>query len=134
MLLKVIFLIALLSSCGTALWMGRDSERWTAISLLCAAAISPLVQTSDFVRPELGILVIDLALLAYLMTLALRSDRFWPLWAAAFQIVGTTVHLARMVDTEVWPFVYGTAQIFWSYPVLIALATGTWLEARYRRL
>ena len=133
MLLKVFFIVALLGCCGTALWMGRNSERWTAISLLFAAAISPLAQTSDFVHPELGILVIDLALLAYLLTLALRSDRFWPLWAAGFQVVGTTVHLARMVDTDVWPFVYGTAQIFWSYPVLLALMAGTWLEARYRQ-
>lgn len=131
-MLRLFFLCALLVCCGVALWKGHNSERWTAVSLLSAAAISPLAQTSAFVHPELGILVIDLALLAYLMTLALRSDRFWPLWAAGFQVVGTTVHLARMVDPDVWPFVYGTAQIFWSYPVLIALATGTWLEARYR--
>ena len=62
----------------------------------------------------------------------MRSDRFWPLYAAGFQIVGTTIHLARLVDSGVFHSAYAFAQIFWAYPVLLALAAGTWLEARYR--
>ena len=132
MSLQMLFIFALAICCGVAFWLGRDSERLTAAVLVLAAMVSPLVQTSDFFHPEGGILSIDVLLLVYLLALALRSDRYWPLWAAGFQVVGTFIHVARLVDATVWPYAYATAQVFWSYPVLFALAAGTWLEARYR--
>ena len=131
--LQILFIVALAICCGAAFWLGRDSERITAAMLIAAATLSPLVQTSNFLHPEGGILLIDLLLLAYLLVLALRSDRFWPLWAAGFQVVGTLIHVARLVDASVWPSAYATAEVFWSYPVLLALGLGTWLEARSRQ-
>ena len=132
MSLQILFIVALATCCGAAFWLGRDSERTTAVLLVAAATLSPLVQTSNFLHPETGILLIDMLLLAYLLVLALRSDRYWPLWAAGFQVVGTFIHVARIVDPSVWPPAYATAEVFWSYPVLFALGAGTWLEARYR--
>ncbi len=132
MLHKIAFTLIVLFSCGGALWLGRQNERWTAMALLLSGAASAFLQKSNFFQPESGILLVDLALLFYLIWLAMRSDRFWPLYAAGFQVVGTTIHLARMVDPNVLHSAYATAQIFWAYPVLLALATGTWLEARYR--
>lgn len=129
---KIAFGIVFFTSVGGALWIGRGNERWTAIVLMLSAFASPLLQTSRFFQPESGILVVDLLLLGYLVWLALRSDRFWPLYAAGFQIVGTTIHLARIADTTVFQSAYATAQIFWAYPVVLALGAGTWLEARYR--
>ena len=131
--LHLLFILALISCCGVAFWLGRNSERATAAALVSAALISPLVQTSDFMHPETGILLIDVLLLGYLLVLAMRSDRFWPMWAAGFQIVGTFIHVAALVDKTVWPGAYATAQVFWAYPVLLALGIGTWLEARFRQ-
>ncbi|TFU06441.1 hypothetical protein EUV02_05500 [Polymorphobacter arshaanensis] len=132
MLLKLLFMTMLLGTCGIAFWKGRNSEKWTAVLLLSAAVASWVFETRHFYGTETGILIIDLMLLAYLLVLALQSDRFWPLWAAAFQVVGTSIHLASIVDSTIWPAAYATAQVFWAYPVLLALGVGTWLEARYR--
>ncbi len=133
MIHKIAFGIVFFTAIGGALWLGRSSERWTAFALLISALASPLLQENLFFRPELGILLIDGGLLAYLVWLALRSDRFWPIYAAAFQIVGTTIHLASVADSNLWAKAYATAQVFWAYPVLFALLIGTWLEARYRQ-
>jgi len=133
MIHKIVFLSLLLGSCGYAVWLGRDNERLTAIALLSSAVASVYLQTSKFFQPESGILLVDLVLLSYLIWLALRSDRFWPLYAAGFQVVGTTIHLARIADHNVLHSAYATAQVFWAYPVLFALVVGTSLEARYRR-
>lgn len=119
-------------TCGAALWFGRDSERWTALVLITSAIASLIAQTSKFFQPESGILLIDLALLSYLIWLALRSDRFWPLYAAGFQIIGTLIHVARITDDSIFQSAYATGQILWSYPVLLTLAVGTWFEARRR--
>jgi hypothetical protein len=132
MILRLFFLAILLGTCGMAFWKGRNSEKWTTALLLIAAVASAALEKRVFYGTETGVLIVDLMLLAYLLVLALQSDRFWPLWAAAFQIVGTSIHLASIVDSEIWPAAYATAQVFWAYPVLLALAAGTWLEARYR--
>ncbi|TRW17403.1 hypothetical protein [Glacieibacterium frigidum] len=129
---QIIFDVFLAVTCGTALWFGRDSERWTAVVLISAAVASLLAQTSRFFQPESGILLIDLALLGYLIWLALRSDRFWPLYAAGFQIIGTLIHVARITDDSIFQTAYATGQVLWAYPVLATLAIGTWFEARRR--
>lgn len=129
---QYIFDAAMIITCGTALWYGRDSERWTALILVFAAVGSMIAQSSNFSQPESGILLIDLALLSYLIWLALRSDRFWPLYAAGFQIIGTLIHVARITDESIFQSAYATGQILWSYPVLLTLAFGTWFEARRR--
>ena len=126
------FFTIMIGACGTALWLGRTSERWTAIVLILASIASLVAQSSKFFQPESGILLIDLALLGYLVLLAMRSDRFWPLYAAGFQIIGTLIHVARITDDSIFQSAYATGQIFWSYPVLLTLAAGTWLEARRR--
>lgn len=132
MSMKLAFTLIVILSCGAAFWRGRAYERWTAVVLMASAAASAIVETSKFWQPESGILLIDLALLSYLIVLALRSDRFWPLYAAGFQVIGTLVHIARFADQSVWHSAYAAANIFWSYPVLLALMVGTWAEARYR--
>ncbi len=127
-----LFISLMILSCGTAFWRGRSDERMAATAIIFAALLSPVAKASGFSSPETGILGIDMALLVFLFVLALRSDRFWPLWAAGFQVVGTTIHLATFVEVDIWPPAYMAAQSFWAYPVLTALLAGTWLEARFR--
>jgi hypothetical protein len=128
----IAFAVLFFITIGFAFWRGRADERMAATAIMFAAVFSPIAKASGFSSPETGILGIDLALLVFLIVLALRSDRFWPLWAAGFQVVGTTIHLATFVEVDIWPPAYMTAQSFWAWPVLAALLAGTWLEARYR--
>ena len=129
---QIIFDVVMIATCFTALWYGRNSERCTAVVLVCAAVASLLASSSRFFQPESGIMLIDLALLSYLIWLAMRSDRFWPLYAAGFQIIDTLIHVARITDDSIFQSAYATGQILWSYPVLLTLAAGTWFEARRR--
>ena len=38
-----------------------------------------------------------------------------------------------MTETGNFAWAYAVGLIFWTYPVLISLMAGTWLEARHRR-
>ena len=131
---QIVYLGALLLAVAVALWRGGWPERSAATAVLLASFASPLVESSLFASPEYGILAVDLMLLGWLGALALFTDRFWPLWAAGFHLVGTIIHVARMVDPTVMPSAYAVGQVFWAYPVLLALASGTLVEARSRRL
>jgi hypothetical protein len=128
-----IMAFAALLGCTTMAWhWGGLDEKLASSGFVLAALASNLANKTHYSHTETGVLLIDLALLAGLIVLALRSDRFWPMWAAAFQLVGTMVHVASMTETGDFAWAYAVGLIFWSYPVMIALMVGTWLEARYR--
>ena len=71
----------LLAVCIYALWRGGPDERVVALTCLAGTAatmlvISPLRQR--YTGVEEGLLLVDLAVLAGFITVALRSKRFWP--------------------------------------------------------
>jgi hypothetical protein len=70
-------------------------------------------------------LAVDAGFLAFLALLALRSDRFWPIWAAGFQLLAVITHCARLLDPTLGAWVYITAGVIWTYLVLFALTFGT---------
>ena len=132
MLFQVLGWTALGGSCVLAWRLGGFDERVAALCFVVATIASNLANQSNYGNTETGVLIIDLALLGCLVALALRSDRFWPMWASAFQLVGTTVHIASMAETGDFAWAYAVGLIFWSYPVMITLMVGTWLEGRFR--
>ncbi len=124
--LQIFFYSALALAVGVALLRGGVPERLVAIACLLASVASPLLQQGMFEQPEYGIMLVDVSLLVALTVVAMTSNRFWPLWAMAFHLVGTTIHLAKIVQPTVWPWAYATAEAFWAYPVLLALLIGSW--------
>ena len=129
----IIGILALVAACYLAYKYGGFDEQITAGAFVAATIISRIVQT-NYAHTETGVLVVDLALLAGLVVLALRSDRFWPMYAAAFQFVGTLVHIGSMTEQGDYAWAYAVGLVFWSYPVMAALMAGTWLEGRNRRM
>ena len=133
---KYIFWALLLASCGYALWRGNKDAR--AVGLICIGAtiatrfaVSPI--SVRYSSVELGLFVIDAAVLVGFIAVALRSDRFWPLWVAGLQLTTSTAHLMKAVDEHLLPIAYGAAVALWSYPILVILAVGTWRSHRRLR-
>ena len=126
---QLLFWAILLLACGYALWRGRSDERVVATACLLASlatrfAVSPL--QVRYASIESGLLIIDVLLLLVFIWIALRSDRFWPLWVAGLQLTNSFSHLMKLVDFELLPRAYGAAAALWSYPILAVLAIGTW--------
>ena len=125
----------LLAVCVYAWWRGGPDERIVAATCLAGTvatllAISPLKQR--YAGVEEGLMLVDVAVLAGFIAVALRSERFWPLWVAGLQLTTSIGHLLKGVDQELLPRAYGAALQFWSYPILLILAAGTF--RRHQRL
>ena len=136
MLPKFFFISLLVGICGYALWRGHRDERIAATACLAATIATRFVIPPDYSRYyniEIGLLIIDLAMLATFTFIALRTDRFWPLWVAALQLTMTFAHVLKAVQLDLLPKAYAAAVIFWSYPILLILAVATWRTHRRDR-
>lgn len=136
MLPRTIFWTILLLTFSYALWRGRSDERIAATVCLLASvatrfAISPL--SVRYTNIEFGLLVIDAAVLVAFIAIALRSQRFWPLWVAGLQLTNSMAHLMKVVEIDLMPRAYAAAAVFWSYPILLIIIIGTWRSHRRAR-
>jgi len=125
----LIFGPLLLAVCLYALWRGGGDERVVAATCLAGTAatmlaISPLHQR--YAGVEQGLVLVDLGVLAGFVVVALKSNRFWPLWVAGLQLTTSIGHLLKGIDHDLLPRAYGAALQFWSYPILLILAAGTY--------
>ena len=99
--------------CGFALARGGRSERFMVENRVRLQA------------PQLGMLAVDIVILAAFLALVMRSGARWPLWAAAFQLDATVTHLVKLIDPTVMGWAYLSAIVFWGYAVLASLLVGT---------
>jgi len=137
MLRVLFFWIFLCVTCGYALWRGRRYEQMSAIICILATVISVVGHSLmrryhpvDYSGVELSDLLIDNLMLGAFVLIALRSDRFWPLWVAGLQLTISISHLLKAVQPDLLPIAYGVAERFWSYPILIIVAAGAWRSQR----
>jgi hypothetical protein len=86
--------------------------------------LSPLAKRYSGV--ETGELTVDLLVLAAFTYIALRSERFWPLWVAGLQLTASMAHMLKSIELGLMPQAYAAATRIWSYPILIIIAVGAW--------
>lgn len=125
----VVFYVTLVGTCAYALLRGGPPERIGAGIFIAATVLTGIAASSSrpgFQSMEAGILLVDAAMFVAFLVLALRAQRFWPLWMTGLQAVQVAGHAARLVDPEMIPWAYAIAQGFWSYPMMALLILGTW--------
>lgn len=130
----LLFVVLILSA---TLFVGRYGTRWERLgigivllgSLLTLAVAAAL--ESRWVTTAYTILVIDFAAMMAFGFIALRSDRFWPLWVTGMQLAQMTTHLARMANSDIVPKAYEAGQGVWSWLQILVIVLATWsLRAR----
>lgn len=135
MLPKQIFWLIVFLICAYAWWRGRTEERIAATTCVLAVIATRFVispQSMRYEGVEIGLLWIDAGVLASFVAIALYSDRFWPLWAAGFQLTVSMSHGLKAIELDLLPRAYAAAAVFWSYPILLVILLGTWRTHRRR--
>lgn len=133
----MMFTALLLGSCAYALLRGGAPERVVGGSLLAAYGATLLAYSelpNRFEQVEIAVLLVDGVLLCALAAVALRADRAWPLFVAGLQLTTIGAHLIKFFDANMIPVTYAVMIAMWSYPMLIALAAGTWRHQRRLRV
>lgn len=134
MLSPVAYLLILAAVSAYAFWRGHSDER-TAAAICVLATLAThammLIAGQTFSHVDIGLLGVDFAAFAAFTVLALRTDRFWPLWVAGFQLTSLVAHLLKAVQLDLMPQAYAAAARFWVYPIFLAIVVGTYRARRY---
>jgi hypothetical protein len=126
--LALLFDATLALVCGYALIGGGRPERIGAAINLSASMVTTLLRLSDasyFAPLAFIIVLIDLAVAAGFYWLAIKTTRFWPIWAAGFALADLFISVAGALLPQVPLFAYHTGLGIYAYLALGALALGT---------
>jgi hypothetical protein len=114
---------------GYALLKGGAPERLAALIIIAASVSTVATWAPAHLRyssVEVGIFLTDFIMMLALVALALKAERFWTLWVAAFQVMQFASHIPEILVPDLLPVTYKVVISIWSYPMLILLAIGTY--------
>jgi len=119
-----------------AFLVGRLDERIAAATCIVATFATNAVYDpyGSFAGVEYGVFIVDAATFLIFTLLALRSERFWPLWIAGLQLTTLLSHVFKLERIDLMPEAYAAAARFWVYPIFLIIVIGTWRGGRRRRL
>ena len=118
-----------------ALLRGKRDERQVGLIFVVGVVATELVLPAPelrFAGVETHLMLVDVAVFLGFGWVALRSERFWPLWIAGLQLTAIFGHVLKAVEVDLFSRAYAAALVFWAYPMLLILAIGTWRGGRRR--
>lgn len=124
----IVFNVVQLAASFYALRWGGAPERWTAWMMAAAAALTALLPYNadvSFQSINPTTFAVDVILMLGLCGLAIRADRYWPMWMAALQLIAIAVHVVRGIDPTILPVVYNRSVGKVAYPMILLLVIGT---------
>ena len=125
------YLISLTAGCGYALARGGAPERWGAAIVIAGMVLSNVAGLQSdhvFISTDTKFLAVDVIEAVALVILACTANRFWPLWAAMFQLDSVFTHTV-MFAHSIPPASYAFALKLFALPLPPLVGVGAW---RYR--
>jgi uncharacterized membrane protein YhaH (DUF805 family) len=127
-LVPAIFSVVGLGVCLYALTRGGAPERIAAAMLVGGMLLSSVVIGMSHGDPAVLrtlMALLDIADFIVFAIVAVRANRFWPIWLTAFTGLSMCATLAALLDSERLEWVYLTAGSIWGYPMLVTILIGT---------
>lgn len=134
-MLLIIYWAMTLCCCLYAAITGGRPERLGAGLIVCVTVVGfyiGLMEQRSWGQTVYPLLILDLICLLGFVTIALTSDRWWPLWTSACALIQVATHLASIAQIGVPPAIYHGLKGLWAIPMQLFMVRGITLDARYR--
>lgn len=120
-----------------AFWAGGGPERVGAAVYALSVPVTHLTllaSSQHWRNLEIGVFIVDATTFVIFILIALRADRFWPIWVSSLLGIALLGHLGRYVMPDTYWRAYARVLAMWSYPILALMVTGTFLHRRRLKL
>ena len=113
-------------------WLAGDRLDRLAAAWIAAALLGTFAATTFAAgdRAILAVLVVDLVLLAAIVRIALKSERYWPTWFAGLHLAGVICLSAALIASPPHSETLRVFAGFWGVPALLAMVFGLFLDRR----
>lgn len=109
---------------------GGVVERLFSVVIIGSVVVTYLVNDNfGWVQAHSIVLVVDAVLLLTSLALVSQSQRYWPIWFAAFQSIAVATSVAFFIFPNHIPSLYINAQGFWFFPAMISITIGIMMDA-----
>lgn len=122
------FAVLMLVSCGYSVLAGGRDGRAAVAMLLSAALLTPMI--TGFTHDRWVLAMVDTALFAGLIALAIRSNHYWPLWLAGLHGAAMAAQIVSHLNPELPGNIYHAVVAFWSIPMQVVIVVGILLDRR----
>lgn len=127
-MVAIIYFSLTILCCGYAAVRGGAPERWGVailVSAIGASALATFIAPVHFRSFDVGVWIVDSCLFLALTMLAMRAQRYWPMWMAAIMLNTLLTHML-MLTPIFWPWSYSVLLGAWSLAKPPMLAVATW--------
>ncbi len=133
-IIAVAFGIILIASACYVFIYGGATGKWGAVITICAwlATLIFWYQATTFTNAMTNVLTVDIMCLIGFLILALKSHRYWPIWASGLQLTAVISHFVIYTAPHVIPNVYQAINGIWSIPIVAIMVFGTALDNNYK--
>lgn len=132
MLIGILFWSLTIIGCLYAALLGSRDGRWAALLITSASLLSipAALLSGGWARTEHALFTVDALLLVGLLTLAMKSDRYFPIWMAGFQLISVLTHLSTLMAPDFAPKIYRALGSLWAMPITVSMMWGIYLDRR----
>ncbi|TZG25958.1 hypothetical protein [Sphingomonas montanisoli] len=126
-LLQYAYSFAVLATLAYAIWRGGVPEIAGAVIMAMGSFLTPIAVGSLYPKwnsAEPAIALVDLVAFAAFAILALKSDRFWPIWTTSFLVPVLAIHIVKLLGHTTTGAALSNSQVFWAYLMIVSIIFG----------
>lgn len=121
----------MLMTCAFAVCFGGREGRMLVVIIVAAALLSiPAQLAGSWHVTQLWLMMVDVGTLGALMWLMLQSPRYWPIWAAACQLMTVLTHVVTLLLHSFSDRIYAGLNTVWVIPLMLFVIIGIELDRK----
>lgn len=130
-MLAAFFWLLMLMTCAFAVCFGgRDGRLLVLICIAAAVLTIPAQLAGSWHATQTWLMLVDVGTLAALIGLMLQSRRYWPIWAAACQLMTVLTHIVTLLFPDFPDRIYAGLSTVWVIPLLVFTIIGIELDRK----
>jgi hypothetical protein len=123
-MIAIAFAFFMAVACGYAFVCGERSARIVAAVVVAGSIISIFVAEESmelWQDSEPGIAMVDITMLMIFAAIMLKSDRYWPIWTTAAQLLTVLAHLGPLLRNADIAVPFAISEQLWAWFILAQL-------------